>query len=385
MTRHFLHILNAYSGVKKAGLISLSVLFLTADRAFAIWCWPPDYTQIVPANPTSSDVIAITLGGEWSDSCIPNDSEISASGNDIYFDAIWDYPPDIYCFMIITQWELTESIGPLPSGTYAVCARLVGHPDVPEQYEVVAMFTVVSDSDGDGIADTSDNCPAVYNPSQNDADGDGMGDECDKCPGDPEDDADDDGICGDIDNCPGVYNPDQADSDGDGLGNACDLHCDDEFCGWSDFGQCDNHTDCFISGCSGQVCGAQGHITTCEWLECYSTYGMTCACINGQCRWICVSDDLDNDGGFNEEDNCPYFYNPCQTDSDGDGIGNICDEDCPNLDSLNPVGFMDFSKLAYDWQLSGSGLPGDINMDGIVDVNDLVVFSMYWLCDCGQP
>jgi hypothetical protein len=36
-----------------------------------------------------------------------------------------------------------------------------------------------ADSDGDGVADESDNCPAVANPAQADADGDGTGDACD--------------------------------------------------------------------------------------------------------------------------------------------------------------------------------------------------------------
>jgi hypothetical protein len=36
-----------------------------------------------------------------------------------------------------------------------------------------------NDEDGDGVADVSDNCPAVANPSQSDADGDGAGDGCD--------------------------------------------------------------------------------------------------------------------------------------------------------------------------------------------------------------
>ncbi len=37
------------------------------------------------------------------------------------------------------------------------------------------------DSDGDGIADALDNCPAVPNANQADADGDGVGDACDPC------------------------------------------------------------------------------------------------------------------------------------------------------------------------------------------------------------
>ena len=39
------------------------------------------------------------------------------------------------------------------------------------------------DTDGDGVPDDLDNCPAIANPGQEDADGDGVGDACDVCPG----------------------------------------------------------------------------------------------------------------------------------------------------------------------------------------------------------
>jgi hypothetical protein len=46
-----------------------------------------------------------------------------------------------------------------------------------------------TDSDGDGIPDSADNCPSVFNPirpvdngMQGDADNDGVGDACDPCP-----------------------------------------------------------------------------------------------------------------------------------------------------------------------------------------------------------
>ncbi len=43
-----------------------------------------------------------------------------------------------------------------------------------------------------------------------------------------------------------------------------------------------------------------------------------------------TGDDLDNDGIAAGDDNCPNIYNPNQTDSDGDEIGDACDSDIDN-------------------------------------------------------
>ncbi len=94
----------------------------------------------------------------------------------------------------------------------------------------------------------------------------------------------------------------------------------------------------------------------------------------------CVNSD--GDGVNDDLDNCSNNFNPSQTDSDGDGAGNACDPNCPNLDGLNPVNFIDFSMLAQNWQVTGPNLPGDLNMDNIVDINDLAILSDYWLSDC---
>ncbi|HZF55715.1 MAG TPA: thrombospondin type 3 repeat-containing protein [Polyangiaceae bacterium] len=137
----------------------------------------------------------------------------------------------------------------------------------------------VIDTDGDGIGDNADNCPATPNPGQEDADADGLGDACDNCPmatnlgqedadmdgiGDVcEPDQDMDGIIDDSDNCVMTANPGQEDADMDGIGDACEP-------------------------------------------------------------------DQDMDGVTDGSDNCPDVSNDDQADTDGDGIGDACDE--PRVD-----------------------------------------------------
>ncbi|MFY9299757.1 MAG: type VI secretion system tube protein Hcp [Candidatus Nitrosotenuis sp.] len=63
-----------------------------------------------------------------------------------------------------------------------------------------------TDSDGDGVPDTSDNCPNVSNATQTNTDGDASGDTCDA-------DDDNDGIADDVDFNPLVSSNDFADND----------------------------------------------------------------------------------------------------------------------------------------------------------------------------
>jgi hypothetical protein len=98
-----------------------------------------------------------------------------------------------------------------------------------------------SDSDGDGVLDSVDNCPNKCNSQQLDSDHDGYGDVCDPDPGctPPPNcggcggppccevecsvpDSDSDGTPNCADNCPSVCNAQQLDADGDGIGDVCD-------------------------------------------------------------------------------------------------------------------------------------------------------------------
>jgi rhodanese-related sulfurtransferase len=107
--------------------------------------------------------------------------------------------------------------------------------------------------------------------------------------------------------------------------------------------------------------------------------------LGGFSAWVwetagCV--DSDGDGVNDDLDNCPDVYNPTQRDADGDGDGDTCDPNCPDLDGLNPVGFIDYSLLMQNWHAVGPNIPGDLNMDNVVDINDLSILLDYWLGNC---
>lgn len=93
-------------------------------------------------------------------------------------------------------------------GLYTVSLTVtdtVGNTDTEIKADYIR---VESDTDGDGVIDSQDNCPSISNPGQTDGDADGVGDACDNCPADS--------------------NASQLNTDGDGLGDACDPDDDND-------------------------------------------------------------------------------------------------------------------------------------------------------------
>lgn len=146
------------------------------------------------------------------------------------------------------------------------------------------------DDDGDGVANTSDNCPAVANANQANADGDAQGDVCDA-------DDDNDGVTDANDAFP--FDPaESADTDGDAIGNNADqdddgdgqLDADETACGSDPLNVADKAADS-----------------------------------DGDNSPNCIDSDDDNDG---IADTCDADSNPGAADYDHDGIvdGSNCDQ-----------------------------------------------------------
>ncbi len=127
------------------------------------------------------------------------------------------------------------------------CPGDFNNDNIINSADLVAFLAVFStacntDADGDGVPDTSDNCPNTPNPLQADADADAVGDVCDNCLNTP--------------------NPSQADCDNDAIGDACE----------------------------GQSCSSPS--------QCPLVPNATFNCVMGQCQYTCITGWADCNGNI---------------------------------------------------------------------------------------
>jgi hypothetical protein len=92
--------------------------------------------------------------------------------------------------------------------------------------------------------------------------------------------------------------------------------------------------------------------------------------------------DFDGDLITDNNDNCPFHFNPAQQDRNLDGWGDLCECIAANLNPIGLIEFQDYSIFAADWLQTGPALAGDINGDEAVDPNDLEILAYHWLADC---
>jgi Thrombospondin type 3 repeat len=176
-------------------------------------------------------------------------------------------------------FEVDSPCAILPSETIEISA---------ETFNITCPDPIL-DTDEDGVADTSDNCPLTPNTDQLDQDGDGVGNVCDS-------DLDGDNVDNIPDNCPEIANAGQEDLDNDGIGDACDSDIDGDSVP-------DDEDNCPLTPNTDQADNDGDGIGD-----------------------ACDPDD-DNDGVLDGSDNCQLISNPDQADVDGDGFGDACDAD----------------------------------------------------------
>lgn len=304
----------------------------------------PDFSiatfNVLPSGTGSDDFggsYTLSLGGDYSNNRIyffvepngdvtTNSTRVSTNGNSLVFDQITNVlvEPQNYTSTYRVGGRYfagSVTVRMVPSGygsddfgnRYAVrvgqydrstvsiedpCAILPS-PNISVS-EVDFVFSCPNpfvDSDEDGVADSSDNCPLIPNAEQLDQDGDELGDLCD-------DDLDGDVIANGVDNCPALVNPSQTDTDNDGIGDVCDDDTDGD-------GTNDTDDNCPLISNTDQADSDNDGL------------GELC------------DDDDDNDNVLDEHDNCPLVQNEDQLDEDADGLGNVCDSDQDNDGVVN--------------------------------------------------
>jgi len=202
---------------------------------------------------------------------------------------------------------------------------------------------------------------------QEDRDGDGVGDVCD--------------------NCIDVPNPSQLDTDRDGIGNACDPDFDEN-------ATVNNSDAATLQSAYGTRLGdarynlnldanGDGSISTSEYSLLTAKYGgapgpsgLACAGLPGCTAGLCPRSTADSDGDQIGDvcDDCIDVPNELQIDVDSDGFGNACDADYDQDEFVGPADWSRFlvqngkkkTTVGFDARF-------DADANGVIDMSDAVL------------
>ena len=194
------------------------------------------------------------------------------------------------------KFGVAAALGP---GVAFIGADLADHEGRIDSGAAYRYTRRAPDTDGDGVANPDDNCPATANPDQTDADGDDVGDACAGCD------------CSASETCyrDRCYPECQADGD-----CASGRHCIDNSCRASDCSDvsCSENGTCYRGTCYPN-CRADGDCgsgkrcidNSCRATDCSD---VTCArsesCFRGRCYPECQADGDCDDGRVCEQNAC---------------------------------------------------------------------------------
>ena len=267
------------------------------------------------------------------------------------------------------------------------------------------------DTDGDGVTDVNDNCPATPNGAAQDnqlnTDGDSQGNACDSDddndglsdsyeiahglnPLDSADaaldpdgdgvstfqeaqngtdpnvqddvyfaDSDGDGVTDNRDNCLSVHNTAQTNTDGDSQGDACDSDDDND-------GMPDSFEETYSPALDPLVDDAAGDADSDGYTN-LAEFGLGTSPIVANASGI----DTDSDTVPDFQDNCPSVANAGQENQDNDSLGDACD---PDIDGDGVANGSDvFPTDATEWSDNdadgtGDNTDTDDDNDGMPDI-----------------